>query len=276
MLCKWTSYANLRSRLPVSRQASHQGASATSLMTGGLFLVQRSRSCSGQVVATPVERCYHADMGQRKDGGNGGGNSGWVTTDVAAEALGVSPRTVRNYILNEDLVARKETEGINERYLVSIDSLYALRDRRKDEGKLPGNRRRGSSRSEASAEGAAELVRETAVDMLRETLASLETHIAQNAELRARLELTERAESTVREERGRLLGELEAERLQRLEDVQRERSERLEAQQRVERLEKEHVHLEEEHARVQGEAEGLRAELEAERTRGFWSRLFGR
>jgi hypothetical protein len=215
-------------------------------------------------------------MDQRKDGGNSGGNSGWVTTDVAAEALGVSSRTVRNYILSGDLDARKEIEGINERYLVSIDSLYALRDRRKYEGKLPGNRRRGSSRPEASSEGAAELVRETAVDMLRETLASLESHISQNAELRARLELTERAESTVREERDRLLGELEAERRQRLEDVQRERSERLEAQQRAERLAKEHAHLEEERAQVRGEAEGLRAELEAERSRGFWARLFRR
>src|SRR5215210_7772268 len=127
---------------------------------------------------------------QRKEGGSDEGSSGWVTTDVAAEALGVSARSVRNFIMNGDLVARKEIEGINDRYLVSVDSLYALRDRRKQAGKLPRNFRRASSRSEEPAE----LVRKTAVDMLRETLASLETHIAQNAELRARLELTERAE----------------------------------------------------------------------------------
>ncbi len=60
------------------------------------------------------------------------------------------------------------------------------------------------------------------MDMLRETLASLETHIAQNAELRARLELTEKAESTLREE-------LERERRQHLDDVERERAECLEA-----------------------------------------------
>jgi hypothetical protein len=59
--------------------------------------------------------CYHVGMYQRKNGGNNEGSSGWVNTDVAAEALGVSSRSVRNYILNGDLVARKEKEGINER-----------------------------------------------------------------------------------------------------------------------------------------------------------------
>jgi chromosome segregation ATPase len=201
---------------------------------------------------------------QRKEGGSDEGSSGWVTTDVAAEALGVSARSVRNFIMNGDLVARKETEGINERYLVSVDSLYALRDRRKQAGKLPGNRRRTSSRSEEPAE----LVRETAVDMLRETLASLETHIAQNAELRARLELTERAESTVREE-------LERERRQRLEDVQRERAERLEAQESAKQLEQERSRLEAEHRRAQEERDRLQEELEAERGKGFWRKLFG-
>jgi chromosome segregation ATPase len=208
-------------------------------------------------------------MSQRQDVGKDEGSSGWVNTDVAAEALGVSSRSVRNYILNGDLVARKEKEGsISERYVVSVDSLYALRDRRKQEGKLRGNARRTSRRPEPTAEDSTEPVREIAVDMLRETFARLETHIAQNAELRARLELTERAESTLREE-------LERERQEHLDAVQRERSERLDAQQRVEQLAKEHAQLEEDHSRVQGEAERLREELEAERSKGFWARLFG-
>jgi uncharacterized protein (DUF342 family) len=201
---------------------------------------------------------------QRKAGGNDEGSSGWVNTDVAAEALGVSARSVRNYIMNGDLIARKEEEGISERYLVSVDSLYALRDRRKQAGKLPRNFRRTSSRQEETTE----LVRKTAVDMLRETLASLETHIAQNAELRARLELTERAESTVREE-------LERERKQRLEDVQRERTERLEAQERAKQLEQERSQLEAEHRRAEEERDRLQEELEAERGKGFWRKLFG-
>jgi len=208
-------------------------------------------------------------MDERQHGGNSGGNSGWVNTDFAAEALGVSSRSVRNYILNGDLVGRKEKEGISERYVVSVDSLYALRDRRMQQGKLQENRRRASPRSEGSPEGSTELVRETAVDILRETLASLETHIAQNAELRARLELTERAESTLREE-------LERERRQYQEDVQLERSERLEAQERAERLEQERARLEGEHRRAEEESQSLREELESERSRGFWRRLFGR
>lgn len=207
-------------------------------------------------------------MSQRQDGGSGEETSGWVNTDVAAEALGVSSRSIRNYILNGDLVARKEKEGISERYVVSVDSLYALRDRRKQGGKLRGNIRGASRRSEGSTEGTAEVVKETAVDILRETLASLETHIAQNAELRARLELTERAESTLHEE-------LERERGLRHAEVERERSERLQAQERAEQLEQERARLEGERRRAEEEAQRLREELEAEQAKGFWRRLFG-
>jgi predicted nuclease with TOPRIM domain len=82
--------------------------------------------------------------------------------------------------------------------------------------------------------------------------------------LESRLELTEKAQSTVREERDRLL-----------QDLERERAERLEAQQRVERLSKDHVQLEGKHSQVQNEVERLRQEIEAERNKGFWRRLFG-
>ena len=208
-------------------------------------------------------------MGRGQNGGNEAETSGWVNTGVAAESLGVSSRSVRNYILNGDLVARKEKEGINERYVVSLDSLYALRDRRKQEGKMPGKVRRTFRVPENAAEGSTELFRETAAGMLRETLASLETHIAHNAELRARLELTERAESTLREE-------LERERGQHDSDVQQERSERLRAQERAEQLEQERARLEGEHRRAEEEVALLREELEAERGKGFWRRLFGR
>jgi len=207
-------------------------------------------------------------MSQRQDGESGEEMSGWVHTNVAAEALGVSSRTVRNYILNGELVARKEKEGINERYVVSVDSLYALRDRRKQEGKLRGNVRDASRRSEGSTEGTAEAVKEIAVDMLRETLASLETHIAQKAELRARLELTERAESTLHEE-------LERERDLRHAEAERERSGRLQTQERAEQLEQERTRLEAERQRAEEEAQRLREELEAEQGKGFWRRVFG-
>jgi chromosome segregation ATPase len=210
-------------------------------------------------------------MNERKNEGNSEGSSGWVNTDVAAESLGVSARTVRNYILDGALVARKEKEGINERYVVSVDSLHTLRDQRKQEGKQQARGRRASRQSEATGEGAAEVVRKTAVDMLRETLTSLEMHMAQNAELRVRLELTERAESTLREE-------LERERQERLEaqgqagSLEQERSE---TQQRIAQLTQEHNQLGEEHSRLQSEAERVRDELETERSKGFWARLFG-
>jgi len=197
-----------------------------------------------------------------------------VSTDVAAEVLGVSSRSVRNYILNRSLVARKETEGINEKYLISLESLYALRDRRKSRGKLAHNRR-ASSRSEGVAENTAEVVKETAVDMMRVTLANLEAHIAKNAELRvasaelrARLELSEGAESALREE-------LEGERRRHEEEVERERTGRLDAQERAGQLEQERARLEDERERAQEEARELRAELEAGRSKGFWRRLFG-
>ena len=206
-------------------------------------------------------------MDQRNSGGSDEGTSGWVNTDVAAEALGVSTRSVRNYILNGDLIARKEKEGINERYVVSVDSLYALRDRRKQQGKLQRNFRETSRRTEHTSGSTTEIVRETAADMLRETLASLETHIAQNTELRARLELTEKAESTLR-------AELEREREQRRGDVEHERSERLRAQERAEQLEQERSRLEAERRQAEEEATALREELEAERGKGFWRRLF--
>jgi hypothetical protein len=233
---------------------------------------QRPRGPQTIGLALPAGCCYHAGMNERKSEGSDQGSSGWVNTDVAAEALGVSARSVRNYILNGTLIASKEKEGINERYVVSVDSLHALRDQRKQEGKLQARRRRASRQSEAKAEGAAEAVKETAVDMLRETLTSLEMHMAQNAELRARLELTERAESTLREE-------LERERQERLEAQGRVGSleeERSETQERVTQLTQEHNRLEEEHSRLQSEAEQLRDEFEAERSKGFWARLFGR
>ena len=182
--------------------------------------------------------------------------------------MGVSTRSVRNYILNGDLVARKEKEGINERYVVSVDSLYALRDRRKQQGKSQRNFRKTSRRTEHTSGSMTEIVRETAADMLRETLASLETHIAQNAELRARLALTEKAESTLR-------AELEREREQRHTDIERERSERLQAQERAEQLERERSRLEAERRQAEEEATALREELEAERGKGFWRRLLG-
>jgi hypothetical protein len=179
-----------------------------------------------------------------------------VTTQVAAEALGVAVRTVRNYLRDGLLQGKKEEEGITERYLVSVDSVQKLRDQRKREGKGRRNNPLSAAREQ------------DAVQLAREFAAKTQEQAVEIGALRTRLELTERAESSLRED-------LERERRQRQEDVQRERAERLDAQQRVEHLAQEHVQLEEDHFRLEREAQQLREELEAERSKGFWARLFG-
>jgi hypothetical protein len=139
-------------------------------------------------------------------------SSGWVSTDVAAAALGVSPRTVRRYIERGDLAGRAEEQGITKAWLVSIDSLQALRDRRV----VPGHDRGDSSDVSVAADSLA--------DVLERMSARLEARTAEAADARARLELTERAESTLREEHDRVREELGGERVRR-EQAERERDE---------------------------------------------------
>ena len=153
--------------------------------------------------------------------------SGWVTTEVAAEALRVSPRTVRDYIRSGDLNAKSEGEGVAKRWLVSIDAVQALRDKRLSSGEMPRARR-------ATAVGDV-IAAANAVD-IGELVAALRELEHRLGRAEARAELTERTESSLRE------------------DLERVREER---------------------ARHQEEVERLRAELEAERSKGFWRRLFG-
>ena len=166
------------------------------------------------------------------------GSSGWVTTKVAAEVLGVDPRTVRTYINRGELDAKVEGEGVEKTYLVAIDSLHALRARRGFPRKTRAKSREKSAKVVEGAENA-----EDYADMVRDLTDRLIRLSSETAELRTRLELTVRAESTLQEERDQLR-----------QDRERERQERLDAQQ---------------------EAQRLREELEAERSKGFWRRLFG-
>ena len=178
---------------------------------------------------------------------------------MAARALGVSPRTVRRLIDKRDLEGRKVKEGIVEAWEVSIDSLTTLRDKRQSEGHV----RRDVSRVSAQGRDTSDFTSPPAdyIQNLTDRLLQLSTEVG---ELRARLELTERAESTVREQ------------------AEQERAERLEAQERAERL---RLEAEEIRQRAEGleasreeakeEAQRLREELEAERSKGFWRRLFG-
>src|SRR5215217_1095049 len=63
----------------------------------------------------------------RPEDADASGLSGWVTTDVAARAVRVSPRTIRRYIDRGELKAKVEGEGVERRWLVDVDSLHALR-----------------------------------------------------------------------------------------------------------------------------------------------------
>jgi hypothetical protein len=135
--------------------------------------------------------------------------SGWVTTQQAARALGISPRTVRWHIEQDNLEAKPEGEGVRRTWLISIDSLQAFRDARQAAGDMPRGYR-------TLVEDAA-IAADTPGNPIRELADRLAEEAARAAEYRVRLELTEQAESTVR-------GELEEERRRR-EEAERERDE---------------------------------------------------
>ena len=148
-------------------------------------------------------------------------HSGWTTTAAAAKALNVSPRTVRLYIERGELEGMLETGTEKRIWLVSIDSLNTLRAKRGTGGIQP----------EESPE-----IAETIPEAMHDLAVRLENRAAEAAELRTRLELTEKTQSTIEDERNRLLEDL---------------------------------------AREKERGEQLQAELEAERSKGFWQRLFG-
>ena len=118
--------------------------------------------------------------------------SGWVTTGVAAKSLGVSPRTIRWHIEKDNLVAKAEGEGVRRSWLVSIDSLQALRDSRQPAAPSPGGYRVEAEGAEVAADSHGNPIRELADRLVEEA--------SRASEFRVRLELSERAESTLREE----------------------------------------------------------------------------
>jgi hypothetical protein len=145
----------------------------------------------------------------RTENADASGESGWITTDVAARAVRVSPRTIRRYIERGELDAKPQGEGVRREWLVSVDSLHALRATRTTGEGVP-EADRGMEYADSIA------------DVVRELAARLETRAEEAAELRVRLELTERAQSTLADERRQTLQELEEERRRR-EAAERER-----------------------------------------------------
>jgi hypothetical protein len=123
---------------------------------------------------------------------------------------------VRRLIERGAIEAKAEGEGVERRWLVSIDSLNAYRAARTVE-----NQGTASIDREESGDSIA--------DVIRDMSTRLEQRTAEAVEAKTRLELTEQAQSSIEEEARRL----------------------------------------------RDENERLRAELEAERSKGFWRRLLG-
>src|SRR5918998_3675881 len=88
----------------------------------------------------------------KRNGGRSISEAGWTTTDQAARAPGVSPRTVRRFIDRGELEGRKVIDGIVESWEVSIDSLYALRDKRVAEGHVRRDVPRKSVESQGTSD----------------------------------------------------------------------------------------------------------------------------
>jgi hypothetical protein len=118
--------------------------------------------------------------------------AGWVTTQVAARSLAISPRTVRWHIEQGHIEAKPQGEGVKRSWLVSIDSLQAFRDARQRQGQSPG----GSRETQKSADIAAQ----TPGNPIRELADRLVEEASRASEFRVRLEISEKAASTLREE----------------------------------------------------------------------------
>jgi hypothetical protein len=184
--------------------------------------------------------------------------SGWVTTGVAAKSLGVSPRTVRWHIEQRNLEAKAQGEGVRRSWLVSIDSLQAFRDTRQATAQSPGDYRAPDEGADIAAAVPGSPIRELADRLVEEA--------SRASEFRVRLELSERAESTVRAE------------------LVEERRRREEAERRAEDLRRELEALQEARESPEGTGptddttpapEGAHADTQAPERRGWWRRVFG-
>jgi excisionase family DNA binding protein len=182
----------------------------------------------------------------------------YYTVSEAAKVLEISERRVRQIAQDGKLEGVRSEDG----WKLFRYSVHDFRDRKEAQNPARGGR-------ELSSE-AREWI---------ERVAALERELGR---LEGRLELTERAESTMRADRERLLEDLAQEReratqeQEKAEKLQRDAEQfargREEAQEEARRLQEERDRL---LAEAAEEAHKLREELEAERGKGFWRRLFG-
>lgn len=201
--------------------------------------------------------------GPRQEAAEGASETGWVTTEDAAAALGVSPRTIRDYIRSGELEAKSEGAGVLKRWLVSNGGVQAMLEKRRSLEEIPGDRRESPAGPSPAADGAA--------DAAEPMVAALQNLQYRLGYAEARLELTEQAAITLQAELDRLLEDLKRERKRA--DTERERVE--ESRYIVDRLQGQEFEArhkaerrEWERDRAQEEARRLREELEAERGKG--------
>jgi chromosome segregation ATPase len=181
--------------------------------------------------------------------------------------LRVDPRTVRKYIKQGKLIAKAEGKGVEKTYLVSVDSLHELRGTRPD----PRVNREEEPREAAGSASSADLV-----DLVRDLTTEVSRRTGEAAELRTRLELTEQAQSTLRESLERERERADQER-QKAEEVQRdierfirereqahEEARRLREEQEAERKRREQAEETERKRREQAEEKVSRLEVELE------------
>jgi excisionase family DNA binding protein len=167
----------------------------------------------------------------------------YYTVSEAAKVLDISERRVRQIAQDGKVAGVRSEDG----WKLFRYSVHGFRDRREAQNPVRAVR----AGREPSSEAREWIER---VTLLERELGRLE----------GRLELTERAESTMREERERLL-----------EDLARERERAAQEQEKADEIQRNAEQFVREREEAQEEAERLRTELEAERSKGFWRRLFG-
>jgi hypothetical protein len=203
-------------------------------------------------------------------------HAGWVTTQVAARSLDISPRTVRWHIEQGHIEAKPEGEGVRRSWLVSIDSLQAFRDARQRQRQSPGGFREEQQSADIAAQPPGNPIRELADRLVEEA--------ARASEFRVRLELSEKAQSTLgeqlAEERARrelaeaTLHEGMADEQRRREEAERERDDLRRELFALREARESPQTVEEEPERAEPHSDAPGAQEGVQR-RSWWSRIFG-
>jgi hypothetical protein len=203
-------------------------------------------------------------------------HAGWVTTQVAARSLDISPRTVRWHIEQGHIEAKPQGEGVRRSWLVSIDSLQAFRDARQRQRQSPGGFREEQQSADIAAQPPGNPIRELADRLVEEA--------ARASEFRVRLELSEKAQSTLgeqlAEERARrelaeaTLHEGMAEEQRRREEAERERDDLRRELFALREARESPQTVEEEPERAEPHSDAPGAQEGVQR-RSWWSRIFG-